>query len=608
MCLRRILLIAVALQAPAAAWCQDQRLKVEGIWDGRTFQIDRIKERDPSKDVRNIRVVGEVTNISRANRAIQIGPVRMRWQASQETVFSGIEVGDAVRVDAVQGGNETFSITRIEQARLDSRDSLELIGALTGFSTDDEWTDLYLAGIPAKAPRRLFSDGRLRLQRLDDRRPDNQFTTSIGSVRMTIGGEFGLKADADGDRDIDKDESDEQVDSEAQLQLEAFFEFNDGFSGFAEIKAEQSDRYDSSFDRQRSEFDIKRGELWLFVDQPLGLPVGIQIGRQNFAEDREWWWDTDLDAIRAYVSRPMFRLELAIAEEVGRETLSGDRGDAEDLDVTRLLAMASLRMSPSLSVDGFLLRQNDHSSSFDVSDIIAADHEDEDDADLVWVGARLHGNSELTGGLEADYWLDIARVSGTEVEYEFDDLGTSELIVESVTEQDRSGTGFDLGATLTWADASLFGLSEPTVTIGYAGGSGKSGSDGTFRQTGLHDNNGKFNGVDRFRYYGELTRPDLENLRVSTLSVGFRFGEDSSVELIHHNYQQDRAAVAHSLRLDADANGRATHLGDELNLIIGIEEWKHFEFEAVGAYFVPGAAFDAGDSAWSASLKLDYNF
>lgn len=606
--LNRVLLLVIALQIPIVGWCQEQRLKLEGVWDGQTFLVDRIKERNASKDVRKIRVAGAISSISHANRALQIGPARLHWHASQEAAILRMQVGDVVSMDALKTGPGNFAITSIEPASVGSDDSIELIGALTGFSTSGEWTELFVAGIPAKIPKRLFSNGRLRLQRLDDRRPENQFTTSIGGVRTTIGGEFGLKARAREDRDLNNNVSDGRLDAGAQFKLEAFFEISDSVSGFAEIAAEQSNRYNSSLDLEQSQFELKRGLLWLFVDQPFGLPVGVQIGRQNISENREWWWDTDLDAIRAYVSSRNFQLEVAIAEEVGRDTLSGDRGDAEALDVRRFFLTGRLRLTPLMSFDVFLLRQYDHSSSFRVADIIAADELDTYDANLNWVGTRLHGAADLRDGIEADYWLDIARVSGTEIQYDFDDFGVSDLVVASIREQDRSGTGFDAGATFKWSDSRLFGFSEPALTIGFAGGSGNGRSDGTFRQTGLQDNNNKFGGVDRFRYYGELSRPDLENIRISTLSIGFRIGEDSSVELVHHNYRQDSAQAEHTLRLRPDANGLSTDLGDEVNLVLGIEKWEHYEFEAVGAYFTPGPAFDARDSSWFLSFKLDYNF
>jgi len=257
--LNKVLLLVIALQIPVTGWCQEQRLKLEGVWDGQTFHVDRIKERDDSKDVRKIRVAGAISSISHANRALQIGPARLHWQASQEAAIERMQVGDVVSMDAWQVAPGNFAITSIEPASIGSNDSIELIGALTGFSTSGEWTELLVAGIPAKIPKRLFSNGRLRLQRLGDRRPENQFTTSIGGVRTTIGGEFGLKARARDDRDLDNDVVDGRLDAEVQLKLEAFFEISDSVSAFAEVTAEQSDRYSSSLDHEQSQFDHKRG-------------------------------------------------------------------------------------------------------------------------------------------------------------------------------------------------------------------------------------------------------------------------------------------------------------------------------------------------------------
>src|SRR5205823_14938621 len=66
----------------------------------------------------------------------------------------------------------------------------------------------------------------------------------------------------------------------------------------------------------------------------------------------------------------------------------------------------------------------------------------------------------------------------------------------------------------------------PAFTLGDAFGSGDSnarhGEDTAFRQTGLHRNNDRFLGVDRFHYYGELARPELSNLHIVTASVGWR--------------------------------------------------------------------------------------
>ena len=73
---------------------------------------------------------------------------------------------------------------------------------------------------------------------------------------------------------------------------------------------------------------------------------------------------------------------------------------------------------------------------------------------------------------------------------------------------DIRGYGLDLVATyvpdLAW---------DPSVSLGFAFGSGDGdpddGVDRNFRQTGLQANNANFNGVTRFKYYGEAFDPEL---------------------------------------------------------------------------------------------------
>ena len=143
---------------------------------------------------------------------------------------------------------------------------------------------------------------------------------------------------------------------------------------------------------------------------------------------------------------------------------------------------------------------------------------------------------------------------------------------------------------------------EPTFTLGYAF------DDGDFRQTGLDDNNNRFNGVNRFRYYGELARPELANIRITTLAFGLRFFDKSSLELIHHTYRQKNASREHSLRIDADSNGLSTSLGTELDIVAGFREWTHWDFEIGGSYFSPGSAFTSNDPAWLMELEVSYNY
>jgi alginate production protein len=240
--------------------------------------------------------------------------------------------------------------------------------------------------------------------------------------------------------------------------------------------------------------------------------------------------------------------------------------------------------------------------------VVRLHHEDEDDADLTWFGARVSGETSLVDDVDIRYWMDLAFVRGSETRYEFDDLSRGLVFVEEVVHGDRSGEAMDIGASLVWSDVRWRSLRHPTLTLAYAYGSGDENGTNFFRETGLNDNNGKFNGVDRFRYYGELADPKLENLHVSTAALGFQFADESSVELLHHYYRQSENNVEHSLRFRGDVTGTSQDLGNEFDVVVGIEEWEHWEFEVVGAYFVPGKAFEDQDDAWLLTFKLNYNF
>ena len=111
----------------------------------------------------------------------------------------------------------------------------------------------------------------------------------------------------------------------------------------------------------------------------------------------------------------------------------------------------------------------------------------------LFLGVHAHGTVRET----VTYWVEVAHVRGRE--------GARTL----------RGYGVDVGLTsrlrLPW---------QPALTVGVAFGSGDTDPTGrvdrSFRQTGLHDNEGTWAGVAKFKYYGELLDPELSNLLVLT--------------------------------------------------------------------------------------------
>ena len=155
----------------------------------------------------------------------------------------------------------------------------------------------------------------------------------------------------------------------------------------------------------------------------------------------------------------------------------------------------------------------------------------------------------------------------------------------------------------------------PYLTLGIARGSGDrnrgSGRNRAFRQTGLQGNNGKFRGLSRFRYYGEVLRPELSNLAVSTVALGIPIRKVSWVETIWHRYRQPVAAdrIVGS-RLDIDPNGVSRKLGDEFDVIVSHRPSAAWEFEFTAGGFHAGPAFGPAKGRWASliAFKLNYNF
>lgn len=600
------LLLTFSVLADVAAI--QQRLKLEGVWQDDKFIVDRVKERDPDKDPRSIKISGQIIAYDGASRTLKIGGGTFHWSVEQDARLAQFEQGAIVELNAKLDASERLVITGLEAATLSSQRSLEIIGAVQSYQLAGQWNQIFIAGMSGHAPRRLYNNGRVRISRLDDRRPDDQFNFQLGETQITVGGELELSIDIEDESDLQSTREDGRLDLEPGFQLEAFIEGPGSVSAFLELKGEHGLSYDLPLSFRDEETELSRGEAWIHFDRPFSLPLSVQIGRQNFAEQREWWWDDDLDSIRVSYSTPRIRAFVAVAEEIGRVVLNDDHRDAEDENVLRVLSNLNWRFTSEFMLDLFFLYEDDHSDQQTLGQIVPFYKEDEVDAELFWFGTRFSGEFDIRNTFEAAYWIDWALVRGDETQFEFDDIDDLRIFVESKRSFDRSGEAVDVGTSVRWVNSRIGFLQEPTLTIGFAWGSGTDGGINGFKETGLNDNNWRFNGVDRFRYYGELTDPKLENLSVSTLALGFRFWTESSVEILHHNYTQVDKSLIHELRVDPNTNGRSHDIGHEIDVVVGIEEWQNWEFEFVSAYFMPGDAFDEKDNAWQLSFKLNYNF
>jgi len=497
---------------------------------------------------------------------------------------------------------------------------------------------------------------KLLIRRPDRERPKKQITFPLFGRPLVLGGRYTLLPRYEGNKlmdfdyadldnqDVDEDGDlteiedlargltprDDQLRINQGLQTDLFYAYSNDASIYAEMKFFYRALVWAENVSTRDEWLVERGETWFYLGNLLDTPFGLQVGRQRFFDAREWWWDQDLDSIRVRFDRENFHAEIAVAHELFPVVLNRGGIEPEDDDVVQILSAARWSWAKKQEVGFFALHRNDYSNQQSVDPLAlcvsASDYngppegfadfqtgcvgyEDDSDSQLTWLGVSASGRWKVPGWGRIEYWLDAAAVFGDETFTEYSGM-TGSRVVKVVDSHSVSGGGFDLGGT--WF-LPLFGRT--AVTAGYAYGSGDPGMeefhDTGFRQTGLQDNSDKFLGVASFRYYGELLDPELSNLHVVTAGVGLRFFKKSSIDLVYHWYRQAQAApFMHDIDFKRDPTGLSPDIGQEWDLILGIEEMDRFEFKVVGSIFRPGEAFDPeeGDLAYLVSFRFRFNF
>lgn len=608
-----VLLLGLML-APGRLPSQDlagQRLKITGRWNGTVMVGERLQYRAGQKDPSTGLVSGAIDSIDAEARLLYIGPLRV--QLRRETQFQSISPGGLSpgKVVRVKGRLKAERLLIAGEVRPSSSEDgyLQMIGQVKSVALlPQDRLRLDILGVTVMVSSEVYDRGISLIRRPDDKRPEKQFTTALFGRPLTIGGEIGTKTRFDGDVRL-RQKKDDQLRLENGIKLEMFYRPSRRISIFVQGKSSrEAILYAESGDRLTS-LALQRGESWVYWAGIGGSRYSIQAGRQNFREPREWWWDKDLDAVRLYYNTARLYVEIGLARELAATSTREKSIDPEEQGVVRLLGRASLHWSRDQQFDLFYLAQGDFSSSYRRGDILKSSQEDERDSQLAWLGPRFSGEVDAGYAGNVRYWADGAAVAGTETIYDFEDAGADQIQVELQQRRKVAGWAFDTG--LSW-ETGLPG--NPTLTAGYAVASGgKRGGDLDlgFRQTGLQDNNDRYSGVDRFRYYGELFRPELSNIRILSAALGFPLLPNSSVEFLYHRYRQfSPSSQQRGIRIKTKPDGVHNQLGEEWDAVVGLEEWSHIEIEIVGSYFRAGRAFGslAGEDAFNLTFNLDFNF
>ncbi|MFY9270356.1 MAG: alginate export family protein [Candidatus Manganitrophaceae bacterium] len=391
---------------------------------------------------------------------------------------------------------------------------------------------------------------------------------------LTFGGRLTLEYSLEKNFDLQKRREDNRSVTVPELWTAFSFDPNRNFQAFLNLEFSRADMLTASGDRENP-FELRIQQAFLRFKGWMGDRLSIQIGRQRFRNSREWVYDDQLDAARAVYRYSDLEITVAVGQSgLFREDLLNESRETPAKRVNDALLYGRYRLGEKKEMAAYALLRDDRSAG----------------SRLFFYG--LHADGEMGGeqaGVGAgrlEYWLELAQVRGTERGKEI------------------RGVGFDLGGTY-----SLKRPWRPSLTLGYAFGSGgnpEEGGDRGFRQTGLQDNQDKWNGVTRFKYYGELFDPELSNLSIFTGGVGIRLTQKSSLDLIYHSYWQHRASGRiREAAIGMEPTGLHRRLGSEIDLVAGYREIPDLNLECTVGVFFPGAAFPSNaENALLAQLKL----
>ena len=346
---------------------------------------------------------------------------------------------------------------------------------------------------------------------------------------------------------------------------------------------------------------LRLRQLWLDYGGLTPYPgESLRLGLQRLRSHDGLWWDGDIEALVWRFDTTLLKAKVGVAQHLA--SYRTDRGDLDVEDQGRFNMLGELRYQyrPAHWLGLRLHYQKDNDSLTTVGATM------DDDSRLekregYWLGLEasgLFGRQNRAGALH--YWLQGMGLVGSEDVVQSDPLEPKR--VHGWISRDIRAWGVDLGLRYRLP-------LRPRIEIGggYAQGSG--GLDGdrntTFMQTGLQSNRSRFVGSrSRLYRFGEVLRPELRNLKVTSLFVTTGVGRQLEATLLAHLFSRDDASQEIVSDLyHAPLVHTSDAIGQEIDIYLGYywKTWQWFGRQSRayirfrGGCFLPGDAY--GDQA-----------
>ena len=301
--------------------------------------------------------------------------------------------------------------------------------------------------------------------------------------------------------------------------------------------------------------------------QPGGM-VSAAFGRRNYEDDRHWLYDTSMDMASVALRQGRFRAEFSLGREVWRDAEFLPKHHQQTDRIDTYLLYSEYRFA-SARLAAYQIIRDDRTPVLN-------------EGRPRLFGFRLQGAPSPA----LSYWAEVARLAGQdEVRHAF------------------KGKAFDIGATYRFPRLPF----APNFTFAYAAATGDANPNDRenheFRQTGLQSNEHRYGGIAMFNIYGEVLAPELSNLKVNSVGIGFRPVATASLDFIYHYYRLHEISDENRnwllTGLMNQVPGRESRdVGKALDVVLGLRNM--FGIRRLGVdlrmgWFQPGAAFLRND-------------
>ena len=423
-------------------------------------------------------------------------------------------------------------------------------------------------------------------------------------------GSLSLFASATRDEDVGGDNNGKLDSFDADASLSIGYRHNESLSAFIEVGV-ASGTYLDEDSELAAEPEFYRDETWIDVDFSTDTQNrSLTLGSQSVYEDRGWWWDETLDLVLLNAGDDRWFLKSGIGVQASHR-LFGERFDGND-EVIRGLGELTFQWHDQQTTSLFMLGEFDQSERLQPGTSVDESSLDDRGNKLYWLGIRSQGTIDQEVWPSVDYWIDLAHVGGQEIRYDQDSDESEDdtVVVADSNRIDLDGWGMDLGVSM---QTSL--PAKPRLSVGFAttfnGGKVNDDTDRTFRQTGLQSNEMQLEPYYGASSYGLVLNPELSNLQILTLGIGFDVLTSSYVSLLGHDYHMLSAAESlRSADLDLTFDGNQTHAGRAIDLNLSVEELDSWDIEMQVGLFQAGKAVvdNANGTAYYGSVELSVDF